>query len=115
MNNILSQEEDLSNTDIDGFTISEKIHTELYKDYVKKIITDLFVENDANRKKRIDENKKKLQTPKQSVQTYAVGTQRSEEAKKLTPQQEQMIQELEAKMLNRVKIDIQYISRMLKK
>ncbi len=88
------------------------IDTYIY--FLKKKIDHMYADFCAERQKRIDEEKKR-NLPKQAVQQAPQISVRQTESNKLTPLQEQKLQELEQKMLHRVKIDIQYITRMLKK
>lgn len=72
------------------------------------------------RKEKIERMEREKQLAAQSKKTIIQPTRQEQilpenKTKSLTEEQENLIQELEQKMTNRIKIDIKYIERMLKK
>ncbi len=89
---------------------------ENYKYFLKKKLEHIYTDFCTERQRRLDLENQRKATPSRPTDTREGSVApRMVESNKLTPLQEQKLQELEQKMLNRVKIDINYITRMLKK
>lgn len=97
--------------------LSEQLfNIDTYKYFLKEKLKHIFDDFCADKAKRMEQEKKKAQQiPKQTMQNSVHVAPRAQESNKLTPEQEKLLEQLETKMLNRVKIDITYITRMLKK